>query len=140
MVFEKSEYSARLAKCRDAMSERGIDVLVVNRDAPVYLLHNRAPERGSWLRVRVLTDAGADALGASVFAEVAGRRVRREVAAAYSYQASNDPTVHFGLGASERAAAVEVRWPDGHRRCFGERPAGELLVAKRNGGSPCAGE
>ncbi len=132
--------TSRAAAFGDVDGDGGVDVLVVNRDAPAYLLRNRVSARGRWLRVRVLTEAGADALGATVFGEVGGRRVRRDVTAAYSYQASNDPTVHFGLGANERVTALEVRWPDGHRRCFGAQEADRLLVAERDGGSPCDSE
>jgi hypothetical protein len=30
-----------------------------------------------------------------------------------SYLAAHDPRVHLGLGADERAARVEIRWPSG---------------------------
>ncbi len=129
--------TSRAAAFGDVDGDGGVDVVVVNRDAPAYLLHNRAAKRGHHLRVRVLTDAGADALGAVVFAEFGGRRVRREVLAAYSYQAANEPTAHFGLGEAEGVDGLEVRWPDGRRRCFGSRRAGELLVARRSEGSAC---
>ena len=37
---------------------------------------------------------------------------------AYSYQASNDPRVHVGLGTADRIDGIEVLWPDGSREVF----------------------
>jgi hypothetical protein len=36
----------------------------------------------------------------------------------YSYLASNDPRVHFGLGKATQVDALEVRWPDGQEEEF----------------------
>ena len=41
------------------------------------------------------------------------RSVQREVRAASSYLASNDPRVHFGLGDVDQVESVSVLWPDG---------------------------
>ena len=42
-----------------------------------------------------------------------GRRLVREVLAGSSYLSSEDPRVHFGLGAATRVARLIVRYPDG---------------------------
>jgi len=40
------------------------------------------------------------------------------VRAAYSYQASNEPAVHVGLGSIDRVDSAHVRWPDGTEAVF----------------------
>ena len=54
--------------------------------------------RGHWMMFRVLEEHGRDALGAEVTMTVGSRTIRRDVRAASSYLASNDPRVHVGLG------------------------------------------
>ena len=91
---------------------------------------------GSWILLRVVERSGRDALRAELTAEVEGRTVRRDVRAAYSYLASNDPRVHLGLGASERVEAVRVRWVDGTEERFGPLEANRTHVLRRGEGAP----
>jgi enediyne biosynthesis protein E4 len=42
-----------------------------------------------------------------------GRALVREVQAGGSYLSSEDPRVHFGLGAARRVRELHVRFPDG---------------------------
>ena len=62
------------------------------------------------------------------------RRATRYARAAASYQASNDPTVHFGLGDATVARDVIVTWPDGAREAFGEQAANQRHVLRRGTG------
>ena len=80
----------------------GSTSLVANRDARAHLLRNvvaAAAATGSTFRV--LDEHGRDALGAELTMTVGSRAVRRDVRAAYSYLASNDPRVHVGLGSDD---------------------------------------
>jgi hypothetical protein len=111
--------ASRAAAFGDIDNDGGIDILVANRDAAPHLLRNVVPERGHWIAFRVVDEHGRDALGAELTATVGTRRVRRDVRAAYSYLASNDPRVHIGLGSATRIDSLGVRWPDGRRATFG---------------------
>jgi len=62
---------------------------------------------------------------------VGGRTVVRDVRAAYSYLASNDPRIHVGLGKETTVRDVTVRWPGGARRRFGDFPADKIIVLRR---------
>jgi len=118
----------------DVDGDGGLDLLVVNRDARVYLLRNRVAGRGNWIRFQVLLATGRDAHGATVSATIGDRRVHRDVQPAGSYLASNDPRVHFGLGDEDRARRVEVRWPDAETEAFGDFPAGRTIELRRGDG------
>ena len=126
--------TSRAACFGDVDGDAAIDVLVVNRDERAHLLHNVAPDRGGSLLLRVVGASGADALGATVTLRVGERTVARDVRAAFSYQASNDPRVHVGLGDVSRAADVVVRWPDGSREAFGGFDAGAVVTLRRGEG------
>jgi hypothetical protein len=83
---------------------------------------------------RVLEEHRRDALGAEVTMTVGSRTVRRDVRAASSYLASNDPRVHVGLGAATTVRNVTVRWPDGVRERFGDLAADRIAVLLRGSG------
>jgi len=85
---------------------------------------------------RVLEEHNRDALGAQVTITVGSRTIRRDVRAAYSYLASNDPRVHVGLGRDTVARNVSVLWPDGRREVFGDRGADQIVVIRRGAGRP----
>ena len=106
----------------------------MNRDGGPYLLHNVVKPRGHWIMLRVLDEHGRDALGAQVTLKVGPRTIRRDVRAAYSYLASNDPRVHVGLGQETAARDVTVRWPDGARESFGELHADGIGILRRGAG------
>jgi hypothetical protein len=127
--------TSRAAAFGDIDNDGGLDIVVVNRDAPAYLLRNTV-RRGHWMAFRVVDEHGRDALGASVTLSVGARRIRRDVSAAFSYLASNDPRVHVGLGSETRVAEVKVRWLDGSVESFGEFDADRLVVLRRGAGQP----
>ncbi|MFM1832447.1 MAG: hypothetical protein RLZZ461_763 [Planctomycetota bacterium] len=122
-------HTSRGAAFGDLDGDGGVDVVVVNRDAPAYVLRNVSP-RGAWCAVRVLDDHGAPALGATVLGTVGDRRLRRDQHAAYGYLTSNEPVARFGLDADTRLQDVEVRWPDGRTVWLGDLDAGRVHVVR----------
>ena len=83
--------------------------------------------------MRVIDPAlgGRDAYGAEVIVLAAGRRYWRLANPAFGYLCSNDPRVHFGLGASASFESVEVLWPDGTQETFPGGPADRALELRR---------
>jgi len=110
--------TSRAAAFGDVDGDGGVDVLVVNRDAPAHLLVDAVAARGAWIRFRVLERSGRDALGATLVVRVGEAAVRRDVTACSSYLASSDPRVHLGLGDAMGVGDVVVRWVDGASERF----------------------
>ena len=127
--------TSRAAAFGDVDGDGGVDVLVVNRDGPAHLLRNIVRGRGNWAALRVLDRHGRDAFGATVRVTLGQRVVTRDVRAAYSYCASNDPVVHIGLGAATQIDGVEIRWIDGTTERFGTIDAGTTTTLQRGQGS-----
>jgi len=118
-VAEPLVHTSRGAAFGDVDGDGGVDAVVVNRDADVYVLRNCMPRRGHWIRFEVLDRDGRDALGAELRIELGQRTLRRDVRSAYGYCSANDPRVHVGLGATTRVERVRVRWPEGNEETFG---------------------
>jgi enediyne biosynthesis protein E4 len=127
--------TGRAAAFGDIDNDGGTDIVVVNRDSRAYLLHNVVKPRGHWATIRAL-DHGRDAIGAQITMTVGQRTIRRDVRAAYSYLASNDPRVHVGLGQEAVMRNVGVSWADGVRETFGDLPIDRIVTLKRGSGNP----
>jgi hypothetical protein len=111
-------HTSRGAAFGDVDGDGDVDVLVVNKDGPTYLLINSVPKQGHWLGLRVLAGK-RDAIGATVEVRAGTRKWMRCVRSAYSYAVANDLRVHFGLGPAPSADEVRVRWPGGAEESFG---------------------
>ncbi|MSR48043.1 MAG: CRTAC1 family protein [Planctomycetes bacterium] len=61
---------------------------------------------------------------------------RRRMNRGGSYASSNDPRVHFGLGAATKVEELIVRWTDGSEVRYADLPADKLIRIERGGGLP----
>lgn len=101
-------------------------LVVYRNDAP--------PKENNWLQCRVLT-SGRDAIGAQLTLVNGGSRQVRTMLRSYSYLASNDPRVHFGLGSGANVDRLEVKWPDGKQETFAVDAVNRVVTLKQGEGS-----
>lgn len=100
----------------DLDNDGDMDVVINVLNGSPRLLYNNASELGNhWLVIRLVgTVSNRDGQGARVKVTGASGLTQWHYATTCgSYLAAHDPRVHFGLGADERAARVEIRWPSG---------------------------
>jgi hypothetical protein len=134
--------------CREIENSRGLafgdvdndgdlDLLVTNEGGCARLYRNDVPNKGHWLIVRAI-DPGLmrDAIGAKIFLQANGARVMRCVSPGYGYLSSNDPRVHFGLGAATAVEKILVEWPDGAREVFPGVAADQIITLQKGQGKP----
>jgi hypothetical protein len=104
---------SRGAALADLNGDGRLDIVVVNRRAPLELWQNVTEGAGRWLAVEPLQEGpNRRAVGAWVEVRAGGRVQARELTVGGGHAGGQAGPLHFGLG-SETAAEVRVIWPDG---------------------------
>jgi hypothetical protein len=102
----------------DLDNDGKIDLVIVNKDAPVHFLRNVTSNSNHWVTLSILNKKKLLAHNAVVEIAAGGRIRRKQVQPNYGYSSSNDPRVHFGLGKTEQIELVRVKWPSGKTEEF----------------------
>lgn len=97
----------------DIDGDGGVDLVVVNSNAPLNILKNVVANRGNWISVRVVNQFGSDDIGSVVELELSnGTKQFSEIMTAHGYASAHDPRAHFGLG-EERVKLMKIHRSDG---------------------------
>ncbi len=114
----------------DFDNDGDIDMVIVNLNEPPSLLRNDVSGGGHWLKVKLVgVKSNRGAVGARVTARYGGMVQAQEVLSQSSFYSSNDPRLHFGLGAAT-SADLEIRWPNGNREALRGVAADRLVVVR----------
>ena len=98
----------------DLNGDGRLDLVVTALGAEAELWLNVTEDAGHWVAFALEgTRSNRDGLGAEILLEAGGRTQHNQAASSVGYASSSMGPVHFGLGASTRVDAVEVRWPSG---------------------------
>lgn len=111
---------ARLVAPVDWDDDGRVDLWIRNRTGPrLRFVHNVDPAAGHWLALELAgTTCNRDAIGAKVFVEAGGVRLRQTVRSAEGYMCGGSRRLHFGLGRATAADRVRVLWPGGGEQVF----------------------
>jgi enediyne biosynthesis protein E4 len=127
-------HMSRGAAFGDFDNDGDLDVLILNQNEPPSLLRNDAPTANHWLKVRLEgVKSNRSAIGSRVVVRYGGKTQVQEVLSQASYLSSNDPRLHFGLGAAT-TADIEVRWPLGLTESFHAIASNQLLTIREGQG------
>jgi len=118
----------------DFDNDGDIDVLVMNMNEPPSLLRNDVTGAGHWLKVRVIgVHSNRSAIGTRVTVHYGNRNQVQEVLGQSSFYSSNDPRLHFGLGA-ETVASLIIRWTNGNTETIQNIAADQLVTIREGSG------
>jgi hypothetical protein len=118
----------------DFDNDGDLDVLIINQNEPPSLLRNDAPAANHWIKVRLEgVKSNRSAIGARVVVRYSGKIQVQEVLSQASYLSSNDPRLHFGLGAAT-TTDIEIRWPLGLTESFRAIAANQLVTIREGQG------
>ena len=106
--------AARGAAIGDLDNDGFLDIAVNCKDQPAVLLRNEG-NRSNWLILDLVgTSANRDGIGAQIrLVPQPGATQYGVVSTSGSYLSSGDRRAHFGLGTSDQAELIEIRWPSG---------------------------
>ena len=124
-------HTSRGCAVGDLDNDGGLDLVVVNRDALPYLLHNAIKTRGNWLSFELRNEDGRIALGSTLKYDVSEESRHAMVSRDGSFMSSSDARVHIGLGDQELITNLEVRWPDGRTERLGDFEANQFVVIQQ---------
>jgi enediyne biosynthesis protein E4 len=128
-------HSSRGAAFGDFDNDGDQDVLVFNMNEPPSLLRNDYAGGNQWIAVRLEgTKSDRAALGAIVRVTAGGRTQARAALSQTSYYSHDDLRMHFGLGSTTRADAIEVGWPSGRVDTFRDVPGARVVTIKEGVG------
>lgn len=110
-----------------------LDLVVVNRRAPLELYENETENAGSWLLLAPEQDgANRNAVGAFLEVRAGEKRWSREITVGGGHASGSAGFAHFGLGFADRAE-VRVIWPDGATSDWQAVAVNQVLTLARNG-------
>ena len=129
------EAVGRALAAGDVDNDGDLDLLVTNNGGRPNLLLNDGGNAANALLVRLLgATTNRSGIGARLALTAGGRRQVREVQSGSSYLAQNDLRAHFGLGQTQRAERLEIRWPDGSTEVIEGLPANYVLTVQQGKG------
>ena len=124
-------HSSRGAAFGDFDNDGDIDALVMNMNEPPSLLRNDYAGMNHWIELQLEgAPSNRAAIGALVTVTVNGRSSTRAVLSQSSYYSHDDLRLHFGLGGTNRAQSIVVRWPSGTVQSLSD-VAGDRVVKVR---------
>ena len=110
-----------------------LEVLIVNVETPSILV-TPPKTTARELFVEAVDQSGNPVLHALVLCQTGDKIQRRRQGVSDGYASAQHPEVHFGLGQSQAAAELTVRWPDGSRDTFRVNPETTRFQAKKGSG------
>jgi hypothetical protein len=127
-------HSSRGCAFGDFDNDGDMDVLIVNMNEPPSLLRNDVDPKQHWLKIRLEgVKSNRGAIGARVLVRYDGKTQAQAVLSQSSYYSCNDPRLHFGLGASNKAD-VDIYWPNGLHESFKGLAADQLVTLREGAG------
>ena len=128
----------RGAAYADINNDGSLDLLLSTNGGPVYLFLNEATgpaAANKSLRVKLVgTKSNRDGIGAVVKISNNGVTQTQMLRSGSSYLSASELVLTFGLGQSDKADTLDVRWPSGRIDKLSSVPAGQTITVTEGKG------
>ncbi|VTR96355.1 Uncharacterized protein OS=Planctomyces maris DSM 8797 GN=PM8797T_22088 PE=4 SV=1: VCBS: VCBS: UnbV_ASPIC [Gemmata massiliana] len=112
--YLRDPHNARGLALGDLDNDGKIDAVVSHLNEPIAVLQNVTPTEGRhWVGIKLIGAKNADIVGARIVIETTGGKQTKFAQGGGSYGTTNDPRLHFGLGADTKINKATVYWPSG---------------------------
>jgi hypothetical protein len=128
------EMVSRALAAGDIDNDGDLDLLITNNNARPNLLLNESGRANAILVHATGTTSNRSGIGTRLTLATDGHRQVRDVQSGSSYLAQNDLRAHFGLGQSNRAERLEIRWPSGATEVVENLPANHVITVREGKG------
>nr|WP_286178174.1 FG-GAP-like repeat-containing protein [Rhodopirellula sp. JC639] len=117
-VYWQREQLGRTLATLDWNRDGKMDLVAGHLDQPVALLQNDSDTQ-HWIQFELIgVDGERDAIGAEVRVKAGQESWTGWQTGGDGYMCSNEPVLHFGIGAAESIDEVQIRWPGGKMQTF----------------------
>jgi len=98
----------------DIDNDGRIDAVVSTNGGTAHILHNETATANHWITLHLTGHkSNRDGIGAVLKLTTNHGSQWATVTTSSGYLSASDPRMHFGLGDSVSAAAIEIKWPSG---------------------------
>jgi len=129
-----AEMVSRGLAAGDVDNDGDLDLLITNNNGTPNLLLNEGGRANAILVRTIGTKSNRSGIGTRLTLVTDGIRQVREIQSGSSYLAQNDLRAHFGLGQSNRAERLEIRWPSGGTELVENLPANHVITVREGQG------
>lgn len=132
-ILEKQ--ASRGAAFGDLFNTGQLDIVINNMNDYPTLLHNVMPRLNHSITLHLIgTKSNRSAIGARVMVRAEDRQMIDEVRSGGSFCSQSDLRLHFGLGRSQKADLIEIRWPSGFQESLRNINGNSIVVIKEGAG------
>lgn len=121
----------------DLDNDGRIDAVMTVLNGPAKYFHNISAGGNHWLMLKLEgVKSNRMGLGARITVTLPnGSKQYDHASVSTGYAASSDPRIHFGLGAAQSAARIEIAWPSGIRQTLENVRADRIVTVKEQPGA-----
>jgi enediyne biosynthesis protein E4 len=124
----------------DLDNDGRIDAVVSTNGGRAYILHNETATGNHWITLHLTGHkSNRDGIGAVVKLTSSQGSQWVTVTTSSGYLSASDPRVHFGLGRSEVASSIVIRWPSGIVQTLANVKGDRQIQVDEPGVAPASG-